>query len=312
MSPLFGLLFGLLLGLAIAPAYAAVLYDSHGLVVDVATSSHGDWNTGQRQHTRTTTINFQGNKLCGRDVGRLLYPDGKHPDANAFFCAGNAKVLETDAVLAYFTSGSANTVLAHLQVIDGALRVKPLALSDQRERNRPAATRFEAARLPGWTRVETTWGETVMIRHAPLKAQNLGAGKLLDVDGDVAYLAIPPGRDVVVVQPATRVKDAQGDLRIVPEVVKFVDTPLAFRAVRLRDGRELARLDLKDTCLTLPTIEYNRPDPGYPSSAKPAVLFDDVPGWRAATLQFAQSAGRASLQLKPGAALPAKAHCKRG
>lgn len=312
-SQFFGLLFGLLLlGPAGAPANAAVLYDSNGLMVDVATSSRGDWNTGQRQNTRTTTIIFQGNKLCGRDVGRLLYPDGKHPDANAFFCAGNAKVVETDAVLAYFTSGSADTVLAHLQVVDGALRVKRVALADQRERSRPAATRFEDARMPGWTRVETAWSETVTIRHAPLKALNLGAGKLLDVDGDVAYLAIPPGRDVVVVQPATRVKDAQGDLRIVPEVVKFVDTPLAFRAVRLSDGRELARLDIKDTCLTLPTIEFNRPDPLYPSPAKPDVLFDDLPGWRAATLQFAQTTGGATLRFKPGVALPVKANCKRG
>lgn len=300
------------LSLLAAPAGASVIYDNHGLVVEVTTSGRQDWNTGQRQNTQGTTISFQGNKLCGKDVGKLLYPDGRNMAARAFFCAASARALETDAVLAYFTSSSADPALAHLQVVNGALRVNRLMLSNQADRDKPSGTRFEDARLPGWTRVETAWAETVMIRHAPLKAQNLGAGKLLDVDGDVAYLAIPPGRDVVVVQPATRVKDAQGDMRIVPEVVKFVDAPLAFRAVRLSDGRELARLDFKDTCLTLPAIEFNRPDPLYPSSAKRDVLFDDVPAWLGATLQLTQGPGRATLQLKPGVALPTKPNCKRG
>lgn len=307
-----GRIMAFLLGMLAAPAGAAVLYDNHGLVVDVAAGTRNDWNTGQRQNTRQTTITFQGNKLCGPDVGKLLYPGGKEIAARAFFCAGNAKALETDAVLAYFTSSSARTVLAHLQVIGGALRVNRLALSANPDRDSIHATRFEASRLPGWTRVETAWNETVLIRHAPLKALNLGAGKLLDVDGDVAYLAVPPGRDVVVVQPATRVKDAYGYLQYVPEVTKFVDTPLAFRAVRLSDGRELARLDFKDTCLTLPAIEFNQPDPLYPSSARHDVAFDDVPAWRARTLQLAQGQGRATLRLQPGVALPAKGNCKPG
>lgn len=300
------------LSLLAAPAGAATIYDQHGLVVEVTASGRQDWNTGQRQNTRGTTISFQGHTLCGKDVGALLYPDGRDIAAGAFFCAASARALDTDAVLAYFTSSSANTVLAHLQVVNGALRVNRLTLSQNPERDKAGGTRFEDARLPGWTRVETSWAETVMIRHAPLKALNLGVGKLLDVDGDVAYLAIPPGRDVVVVQPATRVKDAHGDMRIVPEVTRFVDAPLAFRAVRLSDGRELARLDIQDTCLALPAIEFNRPDPLYPSSAKRDVLFDDVPAWRAATLQLAQSAGRATLRLKPGVTLPAKANCTRG
>ena len=305
-------LLALLLTSLAAPASAEVIYDRHGLVVDVATRSQSDWNTGQRQNTRTTTIAFQGQKLCGRDVGKLLYPDGKHVAANAFFCAGNAKVLETDAVLAYFTSSSADAVLAHLQVVNGALRVERLALSTTPERDRSGATRFEDARLPGWTRVETSWAETVMIRHAPLKSLNLGPGKLLDVEGDVAYLAIPPGRDVVVVQPATRVKDARGDLQILPEVVKFVDAPAAFRAVRLSDGRELARLPIKNTCVTLPALQWNRPDRQSTASPVPEVAFDDLPAWRAATLQLTQAQGHASLQLKPGVTLPLKPNCKPG
>lgn len=300
------------LSMLAAPASASVIYDSHGLVVDVTTSGRSDWNTGQRQNTRTTTITFQGNKLCGRDVGQLLYPDGKDPAANTFFCAGPAKALETDAVLAFFNSSSTDPVLAHLQVVNGALRVERLALSATRDRNRPNGTRFEAARLPGWTRVETAWNETVMIRHAPLKALNLGAGKLLDVDGEVAYLAIPPGKDAVEVQPATHVKDAHGYPQYVPAITKFVDTPVAFRAVRLRDGRELARLDVKDNCLSLPSLQFNQPDPLYPSSTRPEVAFDDVPAWRARTLELVQGQGRATLRLQPGVTLPTRANCKPG
>ena len=139
------------LSMLAAPAGASVIYDNHGLVVEVTTSGRSDWNTGQRQNTRSTTITFQGNKLCGPEVGKLLYPGGKETAAGAFFCAGPAKALETDAVLAYFNSSSTDAVLAHLQVVNGALRVNRLTLSDKRDRDRPNGTRFEAARLPGWT-----------------------------------------------------------------------------------------------------------------------------------------------------------------
>ncbi|MNX50788.1 hypothetical protein D3C86_814300 [compost metagenome] len=300
------------LSMLAAPAGAAVIYDNHGLVVNVATISRSDWNTGQRQNLRGTTITFEGKKLCGPDVGALLYPGGQEVAARAFFCAGPARALETDAVLAFFNSSSADAVLAHLQVVNGALRVNRLALSDKPGRDRVGGTLFQDARLPGWTRVDTAWNETVMIRHAPLKALNLGAGKLLDVADDVAYLAVPPGRDVVVVQPATRVKDAHGDLQYVPEVTRFVDAPLAFRAVRMSDGRELARLEFKDTCLRLPALEFNRPDPLYPAAAKPDVVFDEVPAWRAGTLQLARAQGGATLRLQPGVALPRKPGCAPG
>lgn len=304
--------FAFLLGLLAAPAGAAVVYDNHGLVVDVAAGSRSDWNTGQRQATRATTITYQGKSLCGADVGALLYPGNKAPQARAFFCAGPVAVLETDAVLAFFTSSSASTVLAHLQVVNGALRVQRLPVSDNPDRDRIQGTRFEDARLPGWTRVNSAWNETVMIRHAPLKALNLGPGKLLDVAGDVAYLAIPAGRDVVVLQPATHVKDAHGYLQYVPEVSKFVDTPVAFRAVRLSDGRELARLDFKDTCVSLPALQFERPDAKSASSSPPAVAFDDVPAWRASALELTRTQGRASLRLKPGVALPRKPGCQTG
>lgn len=299
----------LLLSLLAAPSGAAVVYDNHGLVVDVAAGSRSDWNTGQRQTTRATTITFQGKSLCGADVGALLFPGSNAPQARSFFCPGPVAILETDAVLAFFTSSSASTVLAHLQVINGALRVQRLAVSDKPDRDRIHGTRFEDARLPGWTRVNSAWNETVMIRHAPLKALNLGPGKLLDVAGDVAYLAIPPGRDVVVLQPAAHVKDAHGYLQYVPEVSKFVDTPLAFRAVRLSDGRELARLDFKDTCVGLPALQFERPSAKAASGSSPAVAFDDVPAWRANALELTQAQGRATLRLKPGVALPRKAGC---
>ncbi len=298
-----------LLSLLAAPSGAAVVYDNHGLVVDVAAGSRSDWNTGQRQTTRATTITFQGKSLCGADVGALLFPGSNAPQARAFFCPGPVAILETDAVLAFFTSSSASTVLAHLQVVNGALRVQRLAVSGKPDRDRIHGTRFEDARLPGWTRVNSAWNETVMIRHAPLKALNLGPGKLLDVAGDVAYLAVPPGRDVVVLQPATHVKDAHGYLQYVPEVSKFVDTPLAFRAVRLSDGRELARLDFKDTCVGLPALQFERPGAKAAAGSSPLIAFDDVPAWRANALELTQAQGRATLRLKPGVALPRKASC---
>ncbi|TQJ98148.1 hypothetical protein [Achromobacter sp. SLBN-14] len=298
-----------LLSLLVTPSGAAVVYDDHGLVVDVAAGSRSDWNTGQRQTTRATTITFQGKSLCGADVGGLLFPGSNAPQARAFFCPGPVAILETDAVMAFFTSSSASTVLAHVQVVNGALRVQRLPISDKPDRDRIHGTRFEDARLPGWTRVNSAWNETVMIRHAPLKAMNFGPGKLLDVAGDVAYLAIPPGRDVVVLQLATHVKDAHGYLQYVPEVSKFVDTPLAFRAVRLSDARELARLDFKDTCVGLPALQFERPGAKAASGSSPVIAFDEVPAWRANALELTQAQGRATLRLKPGVALPRKAGC---
>lgn len=300
------------LGLLAAPAGAAVIYDSQGLVVEVAAGSRNDWNTGQRQATRSTTITYRGAALCGKEVGPLLYPAGNDIAARAFFCAGTAKALETDAVLAYFTSSSASTALAHLQVANGALRVTRLSLSSDPQRDRIATTRFEDARLPGWTRVTTAWNETVMIRHAPLAALNIGAGKLLDVADGVAYLAVPPGSDAVEVEPTRYVTDAHGYRQIVPAITKFVPTPLAFRAVRMSDGRELARLDFKDTCLALPAIQFDRPDASSRPGATPEVAFDEVPAWRAATLLLTQVSGRAVLRLQPGTALPRKPGCMSG
>ncbi len=301
-----------LLSILAAPAGAAVIFDSQGLVVDVTQGSRNDWNTGQRQATRATTITYQGKKLCGADVGALLYPDSKEPAARAFFCAGPARALETDAVLAFFNSSSARSVLAHLQVINGVLRVQRVALSDKPDRDRVGGTLFGDARMPGWTRVESAWNETVMIRHAPLKALNLGPGKLLDVQDGVAYLAVPPGSDVVVVEPAKTVKDAHGYNQYVPEITRFVPVPLAFRAVRMSDGRELARLDFKDVCLRLPAIQFDRPDPLRTTSATPDVSFDDVPAWRAASLQLDQTQGRTTLRLQPGVGLPRKPGCAPG
>ena len=308
-------LLGLLAAPAVAPtaAFAAVIYDKHGLVVETTVNSRSDWNTGQRQTTRRTTITFNGKSLCGPDIGKLLYPAGQdNVAARAFFCASTSRPLETDAVLAYFTSSSAREVLAHLQVVNGALRATRIVLSDNPDRNRPGGTRFEDARLPGWTRVNTAWNETVLIRHAPLKAQNLGPGQLLDIDNDVVYLAVPPGRDAVEVEPAKRVKDAHGYLQFVPAITKFVDRPLAFRAVRLSDGRELARLDVKDTCTTLPVLQFDRPDATSTLSSKVDIPFDDVPAWRARTLQLSQGQGRATLRLQPGVVLPTKPNCKPG
>ena len=110
-------------------------------------------------------------------------------------------------------------------------------------------------------------------------------------------------------QPATHVKDAHGYLHYVPEISKFVDTPLAFRAVRLSDGRELARLDFKDTCVGLPALQFERPGAKAASGSSPVIAFDDVPAWRANALELTQAQGRATLRLKPGVALPRKAGC---
>lgn len=298
----------LILSLLGASAVADTVYDRDGLVVEVAAGSHQDWNTGQRQQTRSTTITFRGKPLCGNDVADLLFADGKGPSQRAFYCPNGAQALEGGGVLAFFTSSSANTVLARLQVVGGALRVQRVDVSKDPDRNKISTTRFLDARLPGWTRIETAWNETVLIRHAPLQANNLGEGRLLDIDGDVAYLAVPAGSKAIETEPAKRVKDAYGYMQIVPAVTQFVPTAAAFRAVRLADGLELARWDAQDTCQQLPAMQF---DPGTSgASSKIDLRYEDLPAWRANALQFTPGApGKASLRLRPGVELPRKPHC---
>lgn len=299
----------LILSLLGASASANTIYNRDGLVVEVATDSQRDWNTGQRQQTRNTTITFQGKPLCGNDVASLLYADGKGAPQRAFYCPNGALALDGGGVLAFFTSSSANTVLARLQVVNGTLQAQRVDVSKDPDRNKLSTTRFLDARRPGWTRIETAWDETVLIRHTPLQATNLGEGRLLDIDGDVAYLAVPAGSKPIETQPATRIKDAHGDMQYVPAVTQFVRTPLAFRAVRLADGRELARWDAKDTCQQLPAMQF---EPGGQAlNSKIDVRYDDVPAWRAGALQFTPGApGKALLRLKPGVELPRTPNCK--
>lgn len=298
----------LILSLLGASAAADTVYDRDGLVVQVAAGSRQDWNTGQRQQTRSTTITFQGKALCGNDVTNLLYPDAKGPPRRAIYCPNGAMALDGGGVLAFFTSGSAETVLARLQVVNGVLRAQRVDVSNDPDRNKIQVTRFLDARLPGWTRIDTAWAETVLIRHTPLQATNLGEGRLLDIDGDVAYLAVPTGSKPIETQPAARIKDARGDMQYVPAVTRFVPTPLAFRAVRLTDGRELARWDAKDLCQQLPAMQFE--PGGAASSSKIDIRYDDVPAWRANALQFTPGPpGKALLRLKPGVTLPRKPHC---
>lgn len=302
-------LLALFITVATAPVSAETLYNSGGLMVDADTRSQRDVNTGQAQHVSRTIITFQGRPLCGTDVATLLYPE---PDGNAlrtFYCSGPVKVLDA-GILAFFTSSSAKTVLAHLTVREGALRVQRINVSDQPSRNTLYGTRFMDARLPGWTRIETAWKETVLIRHADARVINLGEGRLLDIDGEIAYLAIPPGSTVIERQPETRIKDAYGDMQRVPAVTEHVATALAFRAVRVTDGRELARLTGANACMLLPRIEF---EPGaYAAGSKIDVAYDDVPAWRASTLQFNPVKGSAALQLRPGIQLPRKPGCTPG
>lgn len=288
-------------------ATADTIYNRDGLVAEVNSGSRQDWNTGQRQQTRSTTITFQGQALCGKDVADLLFADGKGPPQRPFYCPNGAQALD-GGVLAFFTSGSASTVLAYLQVVNGALRAQRIDVSKDPKRNSVQVTRFLDARLPGWTRVETAWNETVLIRHAPLQAINLGAGRLLDVDGDVAYLAVPAGSKAIETQPAKQVKDAYGYMQFVPAITEFVPTPAGFRVARLADGRELARWDAKDTCQQLPAMQF---DPGTTgASSKIDIRYDDLPAWRARSLEFTPGPpGKAMLHLKPGVDLPRKPRC---
>ena len=127
--------------------------------------------------------------------------------------------------------------------------------------------------MPGWSRVQTDWTETALVRHDSLQVVRLGAGMLLDIDGDTAFLMTPPGETVVRQEPNRLVTGPGGASYVEQGKVITRKTPLTFRAVRWRDGAELARLEVKDACLQAPGLDLD----GRPSSGRNAqVAYADV------------------------------------
>ena len=128
---------------------------------------------------------------------------------------------------------------------------------------------------------------------------------LLDIDGDTAFLMTPPGETVVRQEPNRLVTGPGGASYVEQGKVITRKTPLTFRAVRWRDGAELARLEVKDACLQAPGLDLD----GRPSSGRNAqVAYADVPAWRARTLSYVPGRN-ARLLLAPDAELPRAPGC---
>ena len=125
------------------------------------------------------------------------------------------------------------------------LRVERLRLSEDEARDTVETRKLLDARMPGWSRVQTDWTETALVRHDSLQVVRLGAGMLLDIDGDTAFLMTPPGETVVRQEPNRLVTGPGGASYVEQGKVITRKTPLTFRAVRWRDGAELARLEVR-------------------------------------------------------------------
>ena len=99
-----------------------------------------------------------------------------------------------------FFRDSNETFLAGLTARGGRLRVERLRLSEDEARDTVETRKLLDARMPGWSRVQTDWTETALVRHDS-QVVRLGAGMLLDIDGDTAFLMTPPGETVVRQEP---------------------------------------------------------------------------------------------------------------
>lgn len=281
-----------------APATAEVLYDRDGLRAERSPYDRSNPATGQRQSGYTYAVTFKGNKLCGKDMSTLLYPDQGFAN---FYCAGPVQAM-ADGMLVFFTGDK--TALARVSVKQGQLSVQRIPMSRDSARDGLGETRFLHARMAGWSRISTAWYDTVLIRHAPWQVVYLGQGHLLDIAGDVAYLALPRRTETVQLEPGKWVE--------LPNIGRTYDhgrsatykVGATFRAVRWPGGQELARLDL-DSCTDLPKLELN---PGDATTAA-RVRYADVPAWRAATVSLAAGNKNGALRLLPGADLPRIANC---
>lgn len=289
-----------------ATAQAAAVFDAGGLRIDAAQQSQRDVNTGQSQTFRITAASFQGEALCGAGgtLGRYLHPDDARLATRPYYCLSPVLPVGPDSVLMFFRDSN-ETFLAGLTARGGRLRVERLWLSEDEARDTVETRKLLDARMPGWSRVQTDWTETALIHHESLRVVRLGAGMLLDIDGDTAFLMTPPGETVVRQEPNRLVTGPGGASYVEQGKVITRKTPLMFRAVRWRDGAELARLEVKDACLQAPGLDLD----GRPSSGKDAqVAYADVPAWRARTLSYVPGRN-ARLLLAPGAELPRAPGC---
>ena len=143
-----------------------------------------------------------------------------------------------------FFRDSNETFLAGLTARGGRLRVERLWLSEDEARDTVETRKLLDARMPGWSRVQTDWTETALIHHESLRVVRLGAGMLLDIDGDTAFLMTPPGETVVRQEPNRLVTGPGGASYVEQGKVITRKTPLMFRAVRWRDARS-SRLEVR-------------------------------------------------------------------
>ena len=207
-----------------------------------------------------------------RTLGRY-HPDDARLATRPYYCLSPVLPVGPDSVLMFFRDSN-ETFLAGLTARGGRLRVERLWLSEDEARDTVETRKLLDARMPGWSRVQTDWTETALIHHESLRVVRLGAGMLLDIDGDTAFLMTPPGETVVRQEPNRLVTGPGGASYVEQGKVITRKTPLMFRAVRWRDGAELARLEVKDACLQAPGLDLD----GRPSSGKDAqVAYADVP-----------------------------------
>ena len=287
-----------------ATAQAAAVFDAGGLRIDAAQQSQRDVNTGQSQTFRITAASFQGEALCGAGgtLGRYLHPDDARLATRPYYCLSPVLPVGPDSVLMFFRDSN-ETFLAGLTARGGRLRVERLWLSEDEARDTVETRKLLDARMPGWSRVQTDWTETALIHHESLRVVRLGAGMLLDIDGDTAFLMTPPGETVVRQEPNRLVTGPGGASYVEQGKVITRKTPLMFRAVRWRDGAELARLEVR-----MPPGAGAGPGRPAVQRQDAQVAYADVPAWRARTLSYVPGRN-ARLLLAPGAELPRAPGC---
>jgi hypothetical protein len=226
-------------------------------------------------------VRFRGRKLCGTDIDALLHPDGDEPSRARMWCPVAAQALPGQGALVFFSSASApGPVLAHLCARDGALvatRIDAATIDTANEartdtptspdRNRFYSPRLLDARMPGWTRVETAWYDTILIAHSPLRIVRLGQGRLLDIEHGIAWLIV----DIDKVSPDMAARDRRAHVR----------------AVSLDDGRSVASLALPG-CAGIPPMQLDGNDAVAVPRTSGRLAFNDVAPWRRQHLRLHQ------------------------
>lgn len=251
-------LFSLLLcqGCSLTPNHYRTVLSTKPLTVKIKTTYSFRWEDSHTYGHDSVLIYVHGHLLSENDYRDFIFPFNSVPKGTYVpprFIGKKAILLDNKSVLissSDISGGSQFYGLPMSQVVriyvDSDAQVKSEVL--KLDLNVDFADITEAhSNL--WIKIRDTKSNLILIKKSTLEMHNLGRSAILDMDGDIAFLATPSW-------------EVSGN------------KPLWIKVVRLTDDQEIARIDLNSSQYALP--EFDESDVAQLGNV---VLWSDQPKW---------------------------------